>query len=46
MPMDQGEIESLIKQSIPDAQVSIQDLAGDGWRSRPQFPKTPEYAMI
>ena len=30
MPMDQGEIESLIKQSIPDAQVSIQDLAGDG----------------
>jgi stress-induced morphogen len=28
--MDQGEIESLIKQSIPDAQVSIQDLAGDG----------------
>ena len=30
MPMDQGEIESLIKQSIPDARVSIQDLAGDG----------------
>ena len=30
MPMDQGEIESLIKQNIPDAQVSIQDLAGDG----------------
>ena len=30
MPMDQGEIEGLIKQSIPDAQVTIQDLAGDG----------------
>ena len=30
MPMDQGEIESLSKQSIPDARVSIQDLAGDG----------------
>lgn len=30
MPMDQGEIESLIKQSLPDATVTIQDLAGDG----------------
>ena len=30
MPMDQGEIESLIKQNIPDAVVTIQDLAGDG----------------
>ena len=30
MPMDAGAIESLIKESLPDAQVTIQDLAGDG----------------
>jgi stress-induced morphogen len=30
MPMDSGEIERLIKDSIPDAQVTIRDLAGDG----------------
>ena len=30
MPMDPGEIERLIKDSMPDAAVSIQDLAGDG----------------
>ncbi|MEE2997675.1 MAG: BolA family transcriptional regulator [Pseudomonadota bacterium] len=30
MPMDAGTIESLIKESIPDAEVTIQDLAGDG----------------
>ncbi len=30
MPMDAGEIERLIKDSIPDAQISIQDLRGDG----------------
>ena len=30
MPMDAGEIERLIKSSIPDAQVTIRDLAGDG----------------
>ena len=30
MPMDPGEIERLIKESLPDAQVVIQDLAGDG----------------
>lgn len=30
MPMDPGQIESLIKESLPDAQVMIQDLAGDG----------------
>ena len=30
MPMNAGDIESLIKESIPDATVSIQDLAGDG----------------
>ena len=30
MPMDPGEIERLIKESLPDAQVDIQDLAGDG----------------
>ncbi len=30
MPMDAHEIERLIKAKIPDAQVSIRDLAGDG----------------
>jgi stress-induced morphogen len=30
MPMDPGEIERLIKDSMPDAVISIQDLAGDG----------------
>jgi len=30
MPMDSREIESMIKAAIPDAQVEIKDLAGDG----------------
>ena len=30
MPMDAGEIEKLIRESLPDAQVTIQDLRGDG----------------
>jgi stress-induced morphogen len=30
MAMDAGEIERLIKASIPDAQVTIRDLVGDG----------------
>ncbi len=30
MPMAASEIERLIKQAIPDAEVSIRDLAGDG----------------
>ncbi|MCG8445206.1 MAG: BolA family transcriptional regulator [Hyphomicrobiales bacterium] len=30
MPMDSNEIETLIKEAIPDAQVEIRDLAGDG----------------
>jgi stress-induced morphogen len=30
MPMDAPEIERLIKTHIPDAEVSIRDLAGDG----------------
>lgn len=30
MAMDAGEIERLIKEAIPDAQVTIEDLAGDG----------------
>jgi stress-induced morphogen len=30
MPMDAREIERLIKAGIPDAQVAIEDLAGDG----------------
>lgn len=30
MPMPASEIERLIKESIPDADVTIVDLAGDG----------------
>jgi len=30
MPMPAQEIEELIKGSIPDAEVTIRDLAGDG----------------
>ncbi len=30
MPMSPAEIEELIKQGIPDAQVNIEDLRGDG----------------
>jgi stress-induced morphogen len=29
MPMDPAEIERLIKAALPDAQVTLQDLAGD-----------------
>ena len=30
MAMDLKEIEALIKEALPDAEVDIQDLAGDG----------------
>ncbi len=30
MAMDASEIESLIRDAIPDARVSIEDLRGDG----------------
>ncbi len=30
MAMNVGDIERLIKQGIPDAEVQIEDLAGDG----------------
>ena len=30
MAMDAVEIETLIKESLPDAQVKIEDLRGDG----------------
>jgi stress-induced morphogen len=30
MPMNANEIERLIKTRIPDAEVTIRDLAGDG----------------
>jgi len=30
MPMDAGEISKLIKEGIPDAEISIEDLRGDG----------------
>ena len=30
MAMDAAEIEAFIKQAMPDATVTIQDLAGDG----------------
>jgi len=30
MPMNASDIERLIKASIPDAEITIRDLAGDG----------------
>ncbi|MGD9915157.1 MAG: BolA family protein [Rhizobiaceae bacterium] len=30
MPMDARDIERMIKEGLPDAQVTIRDLAGDG----------------
>ncbi|WP_068085595.1 BolA family protein [Polycladidibacter stylochi] len=30
MAMDAGEIQTLIKEALPDAHVEIRDLAGDG----------------
>ena len=30
MPMQPADIEAMIKEALPDAQVSITDLAGDG----------------
>jgi stress-induced morphogen len=30
MPMNAGEIERLIRESLPDATVRIEDLRGDG----------------
>ncbi|MBE7185310.1 MAG: BolA family transcriptional regulator [Methylobacterium mesophilicum] len=30
MPMDARDIETMIRQGIPDAKVTIRDLAGDG----------------
>jgi len=30
MPMPASEIEALIKGAIPDAEITIRDLAGDG----------------
>lgn len=30
MAMDAGEIERLIKEALPDARVTIEDLRGDG----------------
>ena len=30
MPMDAGDIEKMIKEALPDAEVTIKDLAGDG----------------
>lgn len=30
MPMDAREIETMIREALPDASVEIKDLAGDG----------------
>jgi stress-induced morphogen len=30
MPMDARDIETLIREALPDARVEIRDLAGDG----------------
>lgn len=30
MPMNSGDIERLIREALPDAKITIKDLAGDG----------------
>lgn len=30
MPMDAGEIERMIREAIPDAEVRLEDVRGDG----------------
>ena len=30
MPMSPGDIEQMIKEAIPDAEITIEDLRGDG----------------
>jgi stress-induced morphogen len=30
MPMEAGDIEKMIKAALPDAEITIKDLAGDG----------------
>lgn len=40
MPMRADEIERLIKESLPDAQVRIEDLAGDGDHYRAHIVST------
>ena len=30
MPMDASEIERLVREAMPDADITIRDLAGDG----------------
>ena len=30
MPMDPVEIERLIKEALPDAEIKLEDLVGDG----------------
>ena len=30
MPMDPSEIEHMIKEALPDAEVKLEDLVGDG----------------
>ena len=30
MPMDASEIEALVREAMPDAEITIRDLAGDG----------------
>lgn len=54
MPMPASEIERLIKDSLPDAQVTIEDLAGDGDHYRATVvseafrgkPKVKQHQMV
>ena len=40
MAMPAGEIEALIKAALPDARVTIEDLAGDGDHYRARIVST------
>jgi acid stress-induced BolA-like protein IbaG/YrbA len=44
MAMDAAEIEALIKAALPDARVTIEDLAGDGDHYAPPSSPPPSRA--
>ena len=54
MPMAADEIERLIREAIPDAEVTIRDLAGDGDHyaarvvsaSFAQMPKVRQHQLV
>ena len=40
MPMSVGELETALRQAFPDAEIAIEDLAGDGDHYRARIVST------